>query len=128
LSPARAALVISTQTRQFTASASGASWSVDNVVGGNSTVGAITSSGLYTPPAKAGTHTIRASGGGSSGSATVYVTDLKGVLPYHNDNAPLALPEISFIDCTALDVFTGSEKYNAPVTIAASVPGTSDGS
>jgi len=27
----------------------------------------------------------------------------------------------------ALDVFTGSEKYNAPVTIAASVPGTGDG-
>lgn len=28
----------------------------------------------------------------------------------------------------ALDVATGSEKYNAPVTIAASVPGTGNGS
>lgn len=60
---------------------------MDNVVGGNSTVGTITASGLYSPPAKAGTHTITASSGGSSGSATLYVTDLKGVLTYHNDKA-----------------------------------------
>ncbi len=80
-------VVISTQTQQFTASVSGATWSVDNIVGGNSTVGTITATGLYTPPAKAGTHTITASSGGSSGSATVYVTDLKGIFTYHNDNA-----------------------------------------
>lgn len=85
--PARAAVVISTQTQQFTATASGAAWSVDNVVGGNATVGTITTAGLYTPPAKAGTHTITATASGSSGSATVYVTDLKGVFTYHNDNA-----------------------------------------
>jgi hypothetical protein len=86
VSPARAAVVITTQTQQFTASVSGATWSVDNVVGGNATVGTISTTGLYTPPAKAGTHTIRATSGGVSGSATVYVTDLKGVLTYHNDN------------------------------------------
>jgi hypothetical protein len=79
--------VTTTQTQQFTASAGDAIWSVDNVVGGNSTVGTITASGLYSPPAKAGTHTITASSGGSSGSATLYVTDLKGVLTYHNDRA-----------------------------------------
>ena len=87
VSPARAALVISTQTQQFTASVNGATWSVDNIVGGNSTLGTITPTGLYIPPAKAGTHTITASSGGSSGSATVYVTDLKGIFTYHNDNA-----------------------------------------
>jgi hypothetical protein len=87
VSPARAAVVITTQTQQFTASVSGATWSVDNVVGGNSTVGTISVTGLYTPPAKAGTHTITATSGGTSGSATIYVTDLKGVLTYHNDNS-----------------------------------------
>jgi hypothetical protein len=87
VSPARAAVVITTQTQQFTASVNGATWSVDNIVGGNSTVGIITASGLYTPPAKAGTHTITASSGGLSGSATIYVTDLKGIFTYHNDNA-----------------------------------------
>ena len=87
VTPARAAVVINTQTQQFTASAPGAAWSVDNVVGGNSTVGTISGTGLYTPPAKAGSHTVTASVSGSSGSATVYVTDLKGVFTYHNDNA-----------------------------------------
>src|ERR1700741_1411332 len=87
VSPARAAVVITTQTQQFTASVNGASWSVDNIVGGNSTVGTVTASGLYTPPAKAGSHTITASSGGQLGSATIYVTDLKGIFTYHNDNA-----------------------------------------
>jgi hypothetical protein len=86
VSPARAAVVTNTQTQQFTASMGGVTWSVDKIVGGNSTVGTITTAGLYAPPAKAGTHTITATGGGTSGSATVYVTDLKGVLTYHNDN------------------------------------------
>jgi hypothetical protein len=87
VAPARAAVVISTQTQQFTASGSGASWSVDNIVGGNSTVGTISSTGLYTPPAKAGTHKITATANGMSGLATIFVTDLKGVFTYHNDNA-----------------------------------------
>ena len=87
VSPARSAVVITTQTQQFTASVGGVTWSVDNVAGGNSTVGTISSTGLYTPPATAGTHTIRATANGSTGSATVYVTDLKGVLTFHNDNA-----------------------------------------
>ena len=86
VSPARAAIVTTTQTQQFTASVGGVTWSVDKTVGGNSTVGTISTTGLYTPPAKAGTHTITASSGGISGTATVYVTDLKGVLTYHNDN------------------------------------------
>ena len=87
VSPARAAVVISTQTQQFTASVNGATWSVDNIVGGNSTVGTITATGLYTPPAKAGIHTITATSAGTSGSATIYITDLKGIFTYHNDNS-----------------------------------------
>jgi hypothetical protein len=86
VSPTRAAIVTGTQTQQFR-SVNGATWSVDKVVGGNSTVGTISSTGLYTPPTKAGTHTITATANGSSGTAKVYVTGLKGVFTYHNDNA-----------------------------------------
>ena len=84
VSPAKAAVVTSTQTQQFNASVGGVTWSVDNIAGGNSTVGTISSSGLYTPPASAGVHTITASSGSSSGSASIAVTDLAGVLTYHN--------------------------------------------
>ncbi len=37
-----------------------ASWSVDNIAGGNASVGTVSSSGLYTAPSTAGTHTVRA--------------------------------------------------------------------
>ena len=87
VSPARAAVVTTTQAQQFTASLGGVTWSVDNIVGGNSTVGTIGATGVYTPPAKAGTHTIKATSGGSSGAAKVFVTNLKSVLTYHNDSA-----------------------------------------
>ncbi len=87
VSPKRAAITATTQTQQFTASVLGVTWSVDGIIGGNSTVGTITSSGLYTPPAKAGTHTVTASSGTSLDSATVAVTDLVSVLTYHNNAA-----------------------------------------
>lgn len=86
VSPARAAVVTTTQSQQFTASVGGVTWSVDKTVGGNSTIGTISATGLYTPPAKAGTHTITATAGAASAKATIYVSDLSGVLTYHNDN------------------------------------------
>ena len=53
---------------------SGATWTVDGVSGGNSSVGIITGAGVYTAPSQAGTHTISASvGTGSSNSATAPV-------------------------------------------------------
>ena len=48
----------STQTEQFTANATSVTWSVDGVVGGSATSGTITTTGLYTPPNSAGTHTV----------------------------------------------------------------------
>jgi hypothetical protein len=51
-------------------------WSVDGVAGGNGTVGTIDTNGVYTAPAIAGTHTIRATStadGSKSSSATVNV-------------------------------------------------------
>ena len=90
VSPKRAAVTATTQTQRFTASVSNVRWSVDSVTGGNTTVGTISTSGLYTPPATGGTHTITATTATVppiSGSATVAVSELVGVLTYHNDLA-----------------------------------------
>jgi hypothetical protein len=62
--PEQASLTPS-QTEQFTVTITGVSspnvtWSVDGVPGGNSTVGTISASGLYTAPETAATHIIQA--------------------------------------------------------------------
>ena len=91
VSPTRAALTL-TEPQQFTAAVMGGqsqsvTWSVDGVAGGNSNVGTITNSGLYTPPSTAGMHTVTASAGssGPSASATLWVTDYPGMMTYHGD-------------------------------------------
>ena len=78
ISPATAMVVAgATQTFQAILNGtvtSGATWTVDGVSGGNSSVGTITGAGVYTAPSQAGTHTISASvGTGSSNSATAPV-------------------------------------------------------
>jgi len=75
-----------TGTQQFTASSGSPSWMVDGTVGGTASSGTITSTGLYTPPASPGTHTVTAMISGSSASATVYVTNYPGTFTFHNDN------------------------------------------
>src|SRR3984957_14814271 len=93
---ALAAVAATPQTQQFPATGTGATasdviWSVDTIENGNSTVGTISSGGLYTPPAAAGMHTVRASSIANSmdsGSASVAVTNLPGVFTYHNDLSP----------------------------------------
>ena len=88
--PKRAAVAATTQTQQFTSSAANVTWSVDGATGGNATVGTISASGLYTPPATGGTHIVTATTVTAppvSGSATVAVSDLFGVLTYHNNSA-----------------------------------------
>ncbi len=81
------------QTQQFTATVTGgggATWTVDGVASGNSTVGTISSTGLYTPGTAVGTHNIVATSianSSVSGSAVVAVTNLAGVYTYHNDLA-----------------------------------------
>jgi len=63
VSPRAAAVVVTTQTQQFTAwvtSNASVTWSVDGVPGGNSTVGTISASGLYTPSSIPAMHTIQA--------------------------------------------------------------------
>jgi hypothetical protein len=94
LSPKIAAIVL-LQTQQFTATVPGggtATWAVDGIAGGNSTVGTVSAGGLYTAVAgtSAGTHTVVATSMANpsqSGSAVVAATDLAGVYTYHNDLA-----------------------------------------
>lgn len=81
------------QSKQLAAAApagAAVTWKVDNVLGGNATVGVIDANGLYTAGTTAGPHTILATSvanAANSGIATVAVTDLTGVYTYHNDLA-----------------------------------------
>jgi Bacterial Ig-like domain (group 2) len=78
VSPATATIAVG-GTQQFTVTMMGGSevnvtWSVDGITGGNSSVGTISSSGLYTAPSTAGMHTITATSVSNiSGSAAVSV-------------------------------------------------------
>ena len=91
ITPQLAEVVVTTQTQQYTpwvTSGGGITWSVDGVAGGDATVGTISATGLYTPPATAGTHSVTATSvanSANSASATVAVTDLAGVFTHHND-------------------------------------------
>jgi hypothetical protein len=90
----QAASVNTIQTQQFTATVENSSnlqvsWRVDGIPGGNESVGTVSPTGLYTPPARAGTHIITATSvenPSKNGSANVTVTFLSGMLTYHNDN------------------------------------------
>ena len=81
ISPTSASVQVN-QTKQFTATVSGnsntsATWSVDGIAGGNTTVGTVSTSGLYTAPGAAGSHTVTATSVADttkSASAAVTVT------------------------------------------------------
>jgi hypothetical protein len=90
--PVRAPLTL-TQTQQFTATVAnttnhGVVWAVDGITGGNSTVGTITTSGFYRPPATVGTHKITAKSvvqASAVGAATAWITNYPGMMTYHAD-------------------------------------------
>ncbi|MGB8131779.1 MAG: pyrrolo-quinoline quinone [Candidatus Angelobacter sp.] len=90
--PAKASLTL-TEPQQYTATVINTTnhsvvWSVDGIRGGNSTVGTISTSGVYHPPAKRSVHTIKASSvvqPSATGSATVWITDYPGMFTYHAD-------------------------------------------
>ena len=88
ISPRTAALTF-TRSQQFTANATGVSWSVDGVVGGSATSGTISTSGLYTPPGSVGVHTVTVTSADhtQSSNATVYITNYAGKFTHQNDNA-----------------------------------------
>src|SRR5579884_3831277 len=90
--PVRVSLTLA-EPQQFTATVVNTTnhsvvWAVDGIVGGNSTVGTISSSGLYHPPAAKGTHKITAKSVAQStavGTATAWITDCPGMFTYHGD-------------------------------------------
>ena len=86
----KVASITPTQTLQFHASVLGGPstiWSVDGIQGGNTTIGTISKSGLYTPPAIAGPHTISLQQSKTQvGLASVMVTDYAGIFTYTSDN------------------------------------------
>lgn len=90
----RQASVTPGQTQQFQASINGKSssavtWAVDGISGGNSTVGTISSSGLYTAPSGGGSHMVKATSTANTSqtaSVPVVVTTFAGMYVYHNDD------------------------------------------
>jgi len=114
LTPASATIAPS-GTQQFSATVQGfsntaISWSVNQVSGGNSTVGTIISTGLYTAPAKTGTYTIVATSAADSAvtaSATVTVSSTITISPASAN-----------VDAGATEQFTAAVPGlpNAPVT------------
>lgn len=86
----RATSLTPNQSLQFTANV-GVSWSVDGVQGGDpGTTGAISASGLYTPPPVAGSHLVTAtseSDSSQTATADVYVTNFPGAFTWRYDNA-----------------------------------------
>ncbi len=93
ITPKRAALTVTAQSQAFTAAVTGSAttsvtWEVDTIPGGNTSVGTISSSGIYVPPSTPGTHAVAARSVADStvsASASVAITDLAGVFTYHND-------------------------------------------
>ena len=94
VSPKLAEVAAGVQSQVFTATVTDGdkdvTWSVDGLVGGDSTTGEISESGVYSAPALPGTHTITATSvedTTKSDNATIAVTDLAGVLTFHNNPA-----------------------------------------
>jgi hypothetical protein len=94
--PQGTSVVAGSQTQQFSVQINGDSknlgvtWAVDGISGGSTTVGSISATGLYTPPASAGAHTVTATSVADttkSNSATIGVTDLSGITTSHYDVA-----------------------------------------
>jgi hypothetical protein len=122
LTPRAAAVAATTQTQQFTpwvTSGSGVNWSVDGIAGGDATVGTISTNGLYTPPATAGTHIVTATSVANSAdtaSANVAVTDLAGVFTYHNDlSRDGANPQEYGLTASSVNTSTFGKLFSCPV-------------
>ena len=121
VSPSTATIAVSA-TEQFTATAQGLSapvfsWSVDAIAGGNSTVGIISTAGLYTAPAQAGTHTIAAGVANASGSASAAVTGISFTVT----------PSTATINPSATEQFTAAIQGSIGSTFTWSVDGVAGG-
>jgi len=124
-----AASVAPDKQLQFTATVTGstntaATWAVDGTPGGNSSIGTITSTGLYTAPSALGTHTVTATSAADttkSAHATVTVANppppgLVPVTTYHNDiSRDGANTSETTLNPSNVNQSTFGKKYSFPV-------------
>jgi hypothetical protein len=86
----RAVALTPTEPQQFVINLTNlpVTWSVDGLAGGSAASGTISATGLYSPPANNGTHTVTAttSDFSQTAGAMVYITSNPGVFTHHNDN------------------------------------------
>lgn len=118
VSPASASVQLG-KSQQFTASVSGTSntsvtWAVNGVAGGNSTVGTVNSSGLYTAPAAMP----------SSSSVTVSATSAADTTKKDSASVSLTTPTTSV--SVAVSPSTASVQLGKSQQFTASVSGTSN--
>jgi hypothetical protein len=119
ISPVSASLALA-QTQQFVASVTGSTgtavtWSVDNVTGGNSSVGTISSVGLYTAP------------GSVPNPATVTVTAVSASSPQSTASATVTISDglqVSLAPTTASVPAGGAQTFTAIVSGAGALPTT----
>ncbi|HEY1939122.1 MAG TPA: Ig-like domain-containing protein [Candidatus Angelobacter sp.] len=98
-------------------------WSVDGQAGGSSASGTISSTGLYTAPAAAGTHTITAASVANNAlsataQATIVVPDFGSVsmLTYHNDGQRTGLnPNETILNPSNVNASTFGKQFSYPV-------------
>jgi Bacterial surface proteins containing Ig-like domains len=116
----KSASVSTGATAQFTATVNGTTstavtWSVDSVNGGSSTAGTINATGLYTAPAQAGSHTVKAtSNQDATKSATATVTVSSGVSPTVSPASATVAP-------------SGTQQFTSNVSVNWSVDGVNGG-
>src|SRR6266542_364786 len=112
ISPTSASLTVSA-TKQFTATVNGTTttgvaWSVDGVSGGTSTVGTVTTSGLYSAPAVTGTHVVKATSvADSTKSASAKVTVFNSISVDFGSRSSTSGPIPSGLFTASLSYFTG---------------------
>ncbi|MFN7926695.1 MAG: DUF1800 family protein [Blastocatellia bacterium] len=117
LSPASASVQTSV-TQQFTATVTGTAntavtWQVNNVTGGNATVGTITSSGLYTAPAAV-----------PAGAVTVKAISQADTTKSASANVTVTAPAVPIV--VSLTPASASLAVNATQQFTASVTGTAN--
>jgi hypothetical protein len=119
VSPGTATLA-SSATQQFTANIQGATnvsvaWSVNGVSGGSSSVGTVSSNGLYTAPSSTGNYTVTATTSSASASAQVSVLAIS------------VSPATASIAPSATQQFTASIQGVTNASVTWSVDGVSGG-
>ena len=123
ISPTSASLAPNA-TQQFTDTVSGSSntsvtWSVDGVVGGNSTTGTISTSGLYTAPPTTGSHTVKATSVADttkSASASVMVTSSTGCTATVDRTVNICSPQPNSTDTSPVQFTAAALDNEHPIT------------